>query len=206
MRKQPQDHPEIYEKFMQEHFVVKQNNREFNAVAPDMTLEQTIQRSKKSVKGIINQTRQVAYVSQWEIVYHDSFRQLINVEADYRGTVIHHELGGNVSGRLSSYVKKIYDFIAARGNPYVMRQTSSKLHHFITGQLVTPEYAVRLLSFMENGKSDFLEFRKERFKEKSKKLSDIITKVKLPSLYSDATMNVPRKKSIQVSEVKDKID
>ena len=64
MRKQPQDHPEIYEKFMQEHFVVKQNNREFNDVAPDMTLEQTIQRSKKNVKGIINQTRQVAYVSQ----------------------------------------------------------------------------------------------------------------------------------------------
>ena len=49
---------------MQEHFVVKQNNREFNDVAPDMKLEQTIQRKKKNVKGIINQTRQVAYVSQ----------------------------------------------------------------------------------------------------------------------------------------------
>ena len=165
---------------MQEHFVVKQNNREFNDVAPDMKLEQTIQRKKKNVKGIINQTRQVAYVSQWEIVYHDSFWQLINAEAGYRGTVTHHELGGNVSGRLSSCVKKIYDFIAARGNPYVIRQTGSKLHHFFTGQLVTPEYAVRLLSVMENGKSGFLEFRKERFKEKSKKLSDTITKVKLP--------------------------
>ena len=65
MKKLPQGHPEIYEKFMQVHFVVKQNNREFNAVAPDMKLEQTIQRSKKRVKGIIGQTRQVAYVSQW---------------------------------------------------------------------------------------------------------------------------------------------
>ena len=51
MGKLPQDHPEMYEKFMQGHFVLKQNNREFNVVAPDMILVQTIQRSKKSVKG-----------------------------------------------------------------------------------------------------------------------------------------------------------
>ena len=37
MGKLPQDHPEIYEKFMQGHFVLKQNSREFNAVAPDLT-------------------------------------------------------------------------------------------------------------------------------------------------------------------------
>ena len=95
--KLPQDHPEIYEKLMQGHFVLKQNNREFNAVAPDMKLEQTIQRSKKSVKGIIGQIRQVAYVSQWEIVNHkilairNSCRQLINAEVGYLGTVIHRE-------------------------------------------------------------------------------------------------------------------
>ena len=81
----------------------------------------------------------------------------------------------------------------------MIRQTGSKLHHFITGQLVTPEYAVRLLSFMENGKSGYLAFRKERLKEKSKKLSDTITKVKLSSFHSDAITNVPGKKSIQVS-------
>ena len=105
----------------------------------------------------------------------NSFRQLINAEVGYRETVIHHELGGNVSRHLSSCVKKIYDFIAARGNPYVIRQTGSKRHHFFIGQLVAPEYAVRLLSFMENGKLCYLQFRKDGFKEKSKKLSDTIT-------------------------------
>ena len=91
MRKLPQDHPEIYEKFMQGHFVVKQNNRGFNAVAPDMKLEQTIQGSKKSVKRIIGQTRQVAYVSPWEMCTMKFLPQ---------GTVIHHELG---SGPLSKW-------------------------------------------------------------------------------------------------------
>ena len=129
-----------------------------------MKLEQTIQRSKKSVKGIIGQTRQLAYVSQWQIVYHEiiatsnSFQQLINAKVGYRETVIHHEVDGNVSGHLSSCVKKIYEFISAGGNPYVIRQAVSKLHHFITGQLVTPAYAVRLLSFMENGTSGYLKF------------------------------------------------
>ena len=85
----------------------------------------------------------------------------------------------------------------------MIRQTGSKLHHSITAQLVTPKYSVRLLSFMENSKSGYLEFRKERFKEKSKKLSDTITKIKLPSFQSDATMNLSGKKSTQVSEVKD---
>ena len=42
---------------------------------------------------------------------------------------------------------------------------------------------------------------KTRGSKKSKKLSDTITKVKLPSFHSDA--NVPGKKSTQVSEVKD---
>ena len=100
-------------------------------------------------------------VYQENLVISNSFRQLINAEVGYRETVIHHELGRNVSGNLSSCVKKIYDFFAARGNPYVIRQTGSKLHHFITVQLVTPEYAVRLLSFIENSKSGYLDFRKD---------------------------------------------
>ena len=47
----------------------------------------------------------------------NSFQQLANAKVGYRKTVIHHELGGNVSGHFSSCVKKIYYFIAARRNP-----------------------------------------------------------------------------------------
>ena len=41
------EHPEIYELFLSGHFVVKTTTNSFNGVAPDMKLEQTIQRSKK---------------------------------------------------------------------------------------------------------------------------------------------------------------
>ena len=56
---------------MQGHFVVKQRNGSFSAVAVDMRLEQRIQRSQKSTGDITGQTRQLEYVTKWEIVYHE---------------------------------------------------------------------------------------------------------------------------------------
>ena len=38
MRRLPEEHPEIYTKFMQRHFGVKQRNGSFSAAAGDMIL------------------------------------------------------------------------------------------------------------------------------------------------------------------------
>ena len=46
-------------------FVVKTNTGNFNAVAPDMKLEQTIQKSKKGTGGIIGQTKKDSFVTEW---------------------------------------------------------------------------------------------------------------------------------------------
>jgi len=51
------DHPNIYTKFIEDHFVVRRANTQFNAVGADMALEQTINRSQKSSGGIIGETR-----------------------------------------------------------------------------------------------------------------------------------------------------
>ena len=58
MRKLPIEYPDIYKEFMKGKFDVKTQIGNFNGVSPDMNLEQTIQRSKKSAAGIIGQTRQ----------------------------------------------------------------------------------------------------------------------------------------------------
>ena len=51
------EHPEIYQLFPSGHFViifvVKMNTISFNGFAPDMKLEQTIQRSGKSYGGML---------------------------------------------------------------------------------------------------------------------------------------------------------
>ena len=36
-----------------------------------MKLEQTIQRSKKGPGGVIGQTKQEAFVTEWELAYHE---------------------------------------------------------------------------------------------------------------------------------------
>ena len=43
----------------------------FKAVAVDMKLEQSIQRSKKDPGGIIGQTNHQAYATEWELACHE---------------------------------------------------------------------------------------------------------------------------------------
>ena len=70
MRQLPDDFPEIYDHFKNGEFLVKGKPGIFNALSPNMKLDQTKQRSKKSQSGISGQTRQNNYVTEWELVYH----------------------------------------------------------------------------------------------------------------------------------------
>ena len=96
MRKLPKNHPEIYKKFMDRKFVVKTNAGYFRAVSPDMKLEQTIQRSKKGSGGIIGQTKQDSYITEWELTYHEvlaisnCYNDLTKSALFSSDTVLHH--------------------------------------------------------------------------------------------------------------------
>ena len=92
----------MYQQFKAIHmFVGKTNTGSFNDVAPDMKLEQTIQRSKKGAGGIIGQTKRSPFVSERELVYHEilgisnSFSEIIKPgklsDIDLN---LHHELSG----------------------------------------------------------------------------------------------------------------
>ena len=64
MRKLPEIAPIIHQQFMAGKFVVKRTSGPFKAVAADMCLEQTINRSQKSTSGIIGSTKKKLYVSR----------------------------------------------------------------------------------------------------------------------------------------------
>ena len=196
MKKLPESHPEVYAEFLKGNFVVKTNPGRFNAVAPDMKLEQTIQRSKKSSSGIIGQTRQVDYVSEWEVVYHEvlsisnAFRNLTMSNIGSRECELHHELGGNHLMNYNKQLLKVTNFVRGRGNPFVIGQGNPstgqvvKLHNIFTGASVVDLVAERLLNFSQNSVARYKEFRKGRFVEKSKSLSATIKKALLPQFYS----------------------
>ena len=76
----------------------------FSAVSLDMKLEQTIQLSQKSIGGIVSQTNQQNYVTEWEIVYHkilslsNVFKEITNKNCELSNEYTqHHELEGNLS-------------------------------------------------------------------------------------------------------------
>ncbi|KAK6182206.1 hypothetical protein SNE40_009938 [Patella caerulea] len=71
MRRLPKTAPEVREMFLKGKHVVKRNQRKFTAVAADMALEQTINRSQKSSAGFIGRTRENDFVAEWEITHHE---------------------------------------------------------------------------------------------------------------------------------------
>ena len=90
---------------MEGKFVVKTTPGTSNAVSPEMKLEQTIPCSKKSQSGIIGQTSMEAYVTEWELVYHEvleisnAFAKLTKVKSEYSEVELpfHHELSGSIN-------------------------------------------------------------------------------------------------------------
>ena len=148
-------------------FVVKANTGIFNVVAPDMKLEQTIQRSKKGAGGIIGQIRQSAFVSEWEINYHEilaisnSFLEITKLGAINDSDLnLHHELSRGYSELFSKSVQKVATFINKKGNPF-KKKSSISLFNFCTGQTVLPEVSKKLLDYFIHGNEKFKKFRQD---------------------------------------------
>ena len=151
-----------------------------------MKLEKTIQRSQKSFGGIIGQTRQVAYVTEWELIYHEvlaisnSFEELTNSSSSSSDAVIlNRELNNTKISEYNETVTKVVSFISSRGNPYTT-SASSRLYHFTTGQLVSPECTEQWLSFFVDAFNGYIDFRESRYITKKKTLGDSIKRVKFP--------------------------
>ena len=105
-----------------------------------MKLEQTIQKSKKSAAGIIGQTQQLSYVTEWELIYHEAlaisnvYQNFTSARLSFRETNLHHELRGSLYKLMNESVNKAYRFISERENPYLISQYV-KLHHLTTGNV-----------------------------------------------------------------------
>ena len=107
-----------------------------NAVAPNMKLEQSIQQPKKVSDGINGQTKQNAFVTEWELACHEvlaisksysNITRSILVETDT--TKLNKELLSKNMKKYYEAVKQVFDFFNERGNPYKVTGPA-KLHHF----------------------------------------------------------------------------
>ena len=175
------EHPSLYLEFLAGNFVIKTNKGFFNAVSPDLKLEQTIQRAQKDPKGIVGQNRKDEYVAQWQIIYHEIleicsfFYDVTQVHSSCSDTYIHHELNSRAIDEMNESVLKFEEFLSKEGNPYMNSSHSENLHNFLTKEILPLPNKTFLLNLLDLGKSHYLEFCEERFVQRTKKLFDRIT-------------------------------
>ncbi|KAG8176012.1 hypothetical protein JTE90_007009 [Oedothorax gibbosus] len=209
MRCLEEKHPEVYHKFKAGNFVVRQTKRPFTAVSPDLKLEQTIQRSQKSSNGIIGQTRQQMYVTEYELVYHEvlgisnRFREILGADSSgYSEVIVHHELSGNLNANMLKHINILFEFMNTRGNPYES-SIQTLLHNFINSKCVPREDAVRLLKVKEHGSEAYEPFRNDRFVNKTLKLSDVIRKIRLPTMERKIIIPTVKSQTAQATQKKE---
>ena len=100
---------------------------------------------------------------------------------DHMETSIQHELGGCKGLIFYRNVAVLLDFVNARGNPLLVLAPNIPLYNFVTKQIIKVKVKARILKPLENGETAYQKICKDRYMDKSKKLSATISKVKLPA-------------------------
>lgn len=202
-------YPSLYRRFRMGHFVVKDRiGAVFAAVAGDLKLEQSQNRFSQGPGGhvIVGSAGDAAVVAEFALLFHEILaisnllQLLTNVRLmDHLETSIQHELGGRKGIIFDRNVARLLDFVNARENPFLVLAPNVPLHNFVTKQIVKDNFKARILKALENGDTAYQQFRKERYVDKSKKLSVTISKVKLPAFDSQCS---PEKANTNTESVK----
>ena len=180
-------HPELYASFIKGNFVVKRTTGSFNAVSPDLALEQTIQRSAKSSHGIIGQTKSAEYVAEWCLTYHEelaianAYRDITN--SNQLGNTemkAHHHLRASKIKEINNHTENLAEYINSQGqgNPFI-RENGGSVKNIVTQVYANEFIADKHCNFFEQAEEKYKEFHKLVYIEKTRLLSDKITKYNL---------------------------
>ena len=155
-----------------------------------MKLDQTILRASRDPGGIIWEQWKETFVAEWNLVFHetrlidDLFYNLTHSKiCDGRGTNINHKLTGtSKSKKFNEMVQQAVKVISSQGNIFTLQQSVSSFRNFLIQQNFPADVSQKSLNCLSEGTERHKFFHRERFAEKSEKLSEVIHKVKLPPL------------------------
>jgi len=146
MKKLPENAPVVHDNFMAGRFVVKRSSIPFSAVAADMCLEQTINRSSKTSGGIIGNTKRKEFVTRWNIIHHElmavnqTFREVTGVQLNNTELTVNHSFSHWQTQENECKVDKMIAYILNYQNPFEVKQaTELKLHNFLTRAIMPDE-------------------------------------------------------------------
>ena len=179
-------HPDLYKEFLKGNHVIKTRAGKFNAVAPDMKLEQTIQRSAKSSGGIIGASKKLDYVTEWSLIFHEVldicnwFRELTG--ADKGGNtenIPHHQLKNSKIYEVNEHIQRLVTFIREFGNPFILDENDKELKNFVSQVYADREVAKVYNGFFTEVQDLYQQFQENVYVHKTQLLSDKISKYSL---------------------------
>ena len=151
-------HPNLFRRFSMGLFTIKDHPGSFNAVAPDLKLEQTIQRISQDPGGhvIVGASGNIPIVAEFELLY--LLQQLANAGVlAHLETNVQHELSGQKGLIFDKSVAHMLDFMKARKNQFDITM-KIPFHNFVTGVEVDEVVKARLLEALKNGKKAIMHF------------------------------------------------
>ena len=184
MRRLPETAPSVYENFEKGSFSIKEKPGRFTAVGGDQKLEQSINLSSKCSDGVIGHAKQKQYVAQWDLIYHEMMaiknlhRQYANVMERTHETYTHHQSSQATTDRKEAHLQEMMRFIEEKGSPLSVG-TSPTLQNFATKELMSDNIRNDMLNAYTKGKEKYLTFRKERFLQKTTRISNTIHRANL---------------------------
>ena len=129
--------------------------------------------SKKVAGGIIGQTKQNAFMTEWELAYHKFLapvKAAVTSQDQFWQRQMQQHRTRNCEAITWRSIMKQWNsfwFFKERGNPWKVAGPV-KLHHFISNQVVPSSKSVinKYCLFWGNGSKKCMKFREERFPKK----------------------------------------
>ena len=175
MKALEETHPESYEQLSQGSFVVRRSvNNNFNAVATDQALEQTVNKEGKSKGGVIGLTLKEGALTRWlqtrhvSAEYAEAFESLCQSKKE---TTKHHEQEKARLAKDEEDVCKIVQAASRFLNPFNIETVPVELVNIATGQVASPEVRKSLTNFRDVGKKKHHDFVTKRLVQQSKSKS-----------------------------------
>ena len=158
-------HPQLYRRFSLAQWTVQDSSGWFCADAPDMKMEQTVQRVSKGPGGhfVVGATLKISAVSEFELLYHEigSITNVLNIvtsntSLEHTECHLQHALNPTHRVTVNRSVLKLFDFTNKRQHPDEIDVTVPvPLHNPYTQAAVNREVAERLLNCIEHGEKIF---------------------------------------------------
>ena len=104
-----------------------------------------------------------------------------------------------MSENFNEMVQRAVKVISSQGNIFTLQQSVSSFRNLLTQQNFLTDVSQNIFNCLSDGTERYNVFQRERFVEESKKMSEIIYKVKLPLLtnkfiITDITCEKPKQK------------